>query len=193
MTRLVNDMVDVARVQTGKLDLHLAPTDLDTIVREEGDGQRQIHPERALVLALREEQRVPVMADAQRIGQVVTNYLTNALKYLPADRPVTVGLQVDDQQVQAGYVIRDQGCPQRNRSTSGNAITGCSGPARHPLDHLPTPHRLRTPGPSGRTRLSRPETVGCQGARPLRPASPCGIVKPSPSSMPIARPVDVLI
>jgi signal transduction histidine kinase len=47
------------------------------------------------------------MADAQRIGQVVTNYLTNALKYSPADRPVTVGLLVDDQQAQLW--VRDQG------------------------------------------------------------------------------------
>jgi signal transduction histidine kinase len=47
------------------------------------------------------------MADTQRIGQAVTNYLTNALKYSPADRPVTVGLQVDDQQAQLW--VRDQG------------------------------------------------------------------------------------
>jgi signal transduction histidine kinase len=47
------------------------------------------------------------MADAQRIGQVVTNYLTNALKYSPADRPVAVGLQVDNQQ--ARLWVRDAG------------------------------------------------------------------------------------
>jgi signal transduction histidine kinase len=107
LTRLVNDLVDVARVQAGKLDLHLEEVDLATIVREEVEGQRQLHPERSLVLALREEQRVPVIADALRIGQVLTNYLTNALKYSPADRPVTVGLQVNDQQVQLW--VRDQG------------------------------------------------------------------------------------
>jgi signal transduction histidine kinase len=58
-------------------------------------------------LELKEEQHVPVVADAQRIGQVVTNYLTNALKYSPADHPVTVGLEVDDQQAQLW--VRDQG------------------------------------------------------------------------------------
>ena len=91
--RLVNDLVDVARIRAGKLGLHLAQTNLVSIVREEVEGQRQVHPERTLVLKVRENQYVPVMADAQRIGQVVTNYLTNALKYSPADRPVTVGLQ----------------------------------------------------------------------------------------------------
>ena len=43
----------------------------------------------------------------RRIGQVVTNYLTNALKYSPPDRPVEVGVQEAQQQ---GYVwVRDQG------------------------------------------------------------------------------------
>jgi signal transduction histidine kinase len=107
LKRLVDDLVDVSRIQAGRLDLHLALTDLATLVREEVDGQRQMDPVRSLVLEVREEQRVPVMADAQRISQVVTNYLTNALKYSPADRPVTVGLEVDDQQAQLW--VRDQG------------------------------------------------------------------------------------
>ena len=50
---------------------------------------------------------MPVLADAQRIGQVVTNYLTNALKYSAVDRPVAVGLQVEDQQ--ACVWVRDEG------------------------------------------------------------------------------------
>jgi len=50
---------------------------------------------------------VPVVADALRLGQVVTNYLTNALKYSSADRPVEVGLQVNDQQ--AWVEVRDEG------------------------------------------------------------------------------------
>jgi signal transduction histidine kinase len=107
LTRLVNDLLDVERVQAGKLDLHLEDVDLATIVREEVEGQRQLHPERTLVLELREEQCVPIMADALRIGQVLTNYLANALKYSPADRPVTVGLEVDGKQAQVW--VRDQG------------------------------------------------------------------------------------
>jgi len=39
---------------------------------------------------------VPVIADEDRISQVVTNYLTNALKYSPVDRPVEVSLEVID-------------------------------------------------------------------------------------------------
>ena len=107
LERLVNDLVDVARVRAGRLELHLAPTDLATIIREAVEEQRQIHSERTIMLECPEELRVLVTADAHRLGQVVTNFLTNALKYSPADRPVEVGLQVKDQQ--ARLWVRDGG------------------------------------------------------------------------------------
>jgi signal transduction histidine kinase len=107
LDRLVDDLVDVARVRAGKLELHLAPTDLGVIVREAVEEQRQLHPERTIALDGPAEPRVPVVADAHRLGQVVTNLLTNALKYSPADRPVDVGLGVHGQQ--ARVWVRDAG------------------------------------------------------------------------------------
>ncbi len=107
LQRLVTDLVDVARVRAGRLELHLEPTDLAAVVRQAVVEQRLVNPERTFLLESPAEQRVPVTADAHRLGQVVTNYLTNALKYSPADCPVAVGLQVDDQQ--ARVWVRDEG------------------------------------------------------------------------------------
>jgi signal transduction histidine kinase len=107
MERLVNDLVDVSRVQAGMLELHLEPTDLATVVREAVEELRQVNPDRTLRLVLPAEQQVPVMADARRLGQVVTNYMTNALKYAPADRPVTVGLAAEGKE--ARVWVRDEG------------------------------------------------------------------------------------
>ena len=42
------------------------------------------------------EQGVPIIADAERITQVINSYLTNALSYAPADQPVIVELTVED-------------------------------------------------------------------------------------------------
>jgi signal transduction histidine kinase len=50
---------------------------------------------------------VAVMADASRIEQVVTNYLSNALKYSREDRPVVVRLDVDGET--ARVAVRDEG------------------------------------------------------------------------------------
>ena len=53
------------------------------------------------------EDSVPVQADSNRILQVVTNYLTNALKYSEADRPIEAFLAVEGQM--ARVAVHDQG------------------------------------------------------------------------------------
>jgi PAS domain S-box-containing protein len=104
--RLVGDLLDVSRVGANKLELQPAPCDLAAIVCEVVEEQRQAAPGRTIDLDLAAES-IPVVADADRIAQVVTNFLTNALKYSPADRPVAVGLRVEDGA--ARVWVRDQG------------------------------------------------------------------------------------
>jgi signal transduction histidine kinase len=109
LERLVNDLVDVARVRAGRLELQPAPTDVAVLVRETVEEQRNLNPTRTILLELPQEQRVPVLGDAQRLRQVVTNYLTNALKYSSADRPVTVGLQMQVHDRQVCVWVHDEG------------------------------------------------------------------------------------
>jgi signal transduction histidine kinase/DNA-binding NarL/FixJ family response regulator len=95
--RLVSDLLDTARINSGRLELRFARCDLASIVRDAVGDQRSVWPGRMVTLKAPEEGRAPllVMADADRIGQVVTNYLTNALKYSPSERPVHVRLSVE--------------------------------------------------------------------------------------------------
>ncbi|HEY7357912.1 MAG TPA: HAMP domain-containing sensor histidine kinase [Ktedonobacterales bacterium] len=104
---LVNDLLDVTQIQEGQLKIRRAPADLTAVVSAAVEEQRQLAPERMICLHLPAEEAVSVSADASRVGQVVTNYLTNALKYSPEEYSVEAGVQTRDQQ---GYVwVRDQG------------------------------------------------------------------------------------
>ncbi len=107
LNRLVNDLVDISRIQTGRLAYHFQSADLATIVGLAVEEQCQVAPERTIRLRQPNERPVPICGDAARIGQVVTNYLTNALKYSPEDRPVEVGIQVEGEH--ARVWVRDQG------------------------------------------------------------------------------------
>lgn len=110
LTRLVNDLVDAARIQAGKLEICPTSCDLAEIVSETVTEQRAVRPERTIHLELAPGQPVLVAADADRIGQVVMNYLTNALKYSPADRPVEVRLAVEGETARVARVsVRDHG------------------------------------------------------------------------------------
>jgi signal transduction histidine kinase len=107
MESLVNDLVDVSRIQAGKLELRPEHIDLAAVVHEAVAVQQEAEPERDIRFQYLRDQPVPVYADGGRIEQVVTNYLTNALKYSPADGPVEVGLDVEPER--ARVWVRDYG------------------------------------------------------------------------------------
>jgi signal transduction histidine kinase len=105
--RLVNDLVDVSRIKVDQLALLTVPCDLATIVREAVEGARRVACERVIHLVMPPEQAVPVLADPDRIEQVVTNYLSNALTYSAVDRPIEIRLQVEERL--ARVLVRDEG------------------------------------------------------------------------------------
>ncbi len=94
--RLVNDLLDASHIQAQTLQLLMTPCNLVNIVQETVEDQRQIAPARVIHLETPAGKDVPVYGDADRLVQVVTNYLTNALKYSSADRPVEVRLHTDE-------------------------------------------------------------------------------------------------
>jgi PAS domain S-box-containing protein len=106
-TRLVEELLDVSRLEMHKFELSVQKENLVTIVQETVTNQQQAARTRQLELALPPDEVVPVIADAGRIGQVLTNYLTNALKYAPVDRMVSVRLEVTE--TVARVSVRDQG------------------------------------------------------------------------------------
>jgi signal transduction histidine kinase len=106
-TRLINDLLDVSRITARTLKLDLQRCDLVSIVRETVEDLRVTVPERSLLLALPEHTTVTVLADAGRLGQVVTNYLTNALRYSSPSHPVSIGLTI--QEDTARVWVQDRG------------------------------------------------------------------------------------
>jgi signal transduction histidine kinase len=104
--RLASDLIDVSRIRAGKLELHMQRCDMGQIVHEIVEDERQATQERVINLGLPVEPMV-VNGDADRLGQVVSNYLTNALKYSPSDEPVGVAVTIDGDTVRV--VVSDRG------------------------------------------------------------------------------------
>lgn len=106
-THLINDLMDVSRITAHTLKLELKYCDLVSIVRATVEDLRIVALGRILLLTLPEHATVTVLADSARIGQVVTNYVTNALRYSSPDQPVEVGLTIESRV--ARVWVRDKG------------------------------------------------------------------------------------
>jgi len=106
-TRLVEDLLEVSRLEMHSFELSVQRENLVTIIEETVANQQQAAHTRNIELVLPPDEVVPVMVDAGRIGQVLTNYLTNALQYAPVDRVVSVRLEVTG--IVARVSVHDQG------------------------------------------------------------------------------------
>jgi signal transduction histidine kinase len=91
LTGLADDLVDDARIRDGQLMLRRAPCDLCALVGSTVEAQLALEPDRVIqVRTPPDSAALLVDADTDRIAQVIANYLSNALKYSQADRPVEV-------------------------------------------------------------------------------------------------------
>jgi PAS domain S-box-containing protein len=104
--RLVGDLLEVSQLEMHQFTLSLHQENLVTIVQETIAGHQAAHT-RDIELVLPSAEVVPVIADADRIGQVLTNYLTNAFKFAPTDQVIAVQLEVEAGSVRVA--VRDQG------------------------------------------------------------------------------------
>jgi len=93
-TRLIEELLDVTRLEKHKFELYVQQKNLVEIVQEAVVNQQQVARTRQIELSLPQEAVVSVTVDAGRIGQVLSNYLTNALKYAPVEQPIEVCLEV---------------------------------------------------------------------------------------------------
>jgi K+-sensing histidine kinase KdpD len=90
LQELVNDLLDVSRIQTGKLRFNKEEFRLDILIRETIDMLQETssHP-----LVQSKKTSVVVYADRFRIYQVLTNLLTNAIKYSPPTKKIKVRVE----------------------------------------------------------------------------------------------------
>lgn len=95
--KLIDDLLDMSRVRTGKLTLSMAPVDLAPLVQGAVQAARADSAAAALTVALQADcADARVMADGVRIEQAVMNLLSNAVKFTPAGGAVRVALACED-------------------------------------------------------------------------------------------------
>jgi signal transduction histidine kinase/ActR/RegA family two-component response regulator len=94
--QLVEDLLDVSRIVSGKMTLAMAPVSLMRAVEAAVDGVEELAAAKGVRLALRiRGEPGVVVGDAGRLEQIFSNLLTNAVKFTPAGGAVTVSVEGD--------------------------------------------------------------------------------------------------
>lgn len=91
MLRMVDNLLDVSRLDAGQIDLQLQPINLVSLATQVLDQQRPSATDHDLVLET-EQAELWVTCDSLRVRQVLTNLVSNAIKYSPGNTIVTVKL-----------------------------------------------------------------------------------------------------
>ncbi len=105
MEQLINDLLDVSRIEAGKLAIRPEPCQLQTLCQQIIDEQVMATEREVRFEAPREPLEAEV--DVDRISQVLTNLLSNAFKYSPSDCQVTLTLRQEGKM--ALFSVRDEG------------------------------------------------------------------------------------
>lgn len=108
MLQLINELLDITKIESGKLELNLQSVDLISLMEHNILINRNLSRKKAIdILFQSGESRLELMLDSQKIEQVLNNLINNAVKFSFSDTVITVGLIRE-----AGKVIisvKDQG------------------------------------------------------------------------------------
>jgi two-component system sensor histidine kinase/response regulator len=109
MVTLVNDLLDVATIESGELKLHPAPASLaDLVDKSITLNALESVRKRTQIVCTERPAAPPIIVDAEKIRQVIDNLLSNAVKYSPPASTIRVSLALKDDGTQV-ICVRDQG------------------------------------------------------------------------------------
>jgi len=105
---IINDILDLSKIDAGKIDIHPVAFDLADLVHEIMDSFEIRAREKKLTLAVEIDQPVPAVLhmDGLRVRQVLINLISNAIKFTDSGS-VTLGISHDGEMV--SFVVRDTG------------------------------------------------------------------------------------
>ncbi len=127
LTRLVGDLLDVNRLESGQLQLNPSEFDLPALVEEvrtrmqpPGDRHR---------IEVRAPERLSIFADRDRIEQVLNNLISNAIRYSPDGGPIEITVEPAGDAVQIAILDHGVGVPREHQHAIFERFGRAQGPS----------------------------------------------------------------
>ena len=116
LAALINDLLDISRIESGRIQMEQEPVSLLEIVTQRIEEIRPQADEKSIQLDLTAPESVPeIRGDEARLGQVFTNLIGNAIKFTPNKGEVNVKLKVDGNLLHVEIIDTGPGIPAEER------------------------------------------------------------------------------
>ena len=113
MADLIYSFLDLSRLETGKLQLKTQHFDINQLISGTIAETSLVNPDHHIIFE--PDSTITVNADMEKIGQVISNFLSNAIKYSSKDTPIIVSSQIIDNCVQVSVADQGVGIKQKDQ------------------------------------------------------------------------------
>ncbi len=91
LSGIINDLLDISKIEAGKMDFHFKPVQIQTVIDYVKSALSGLAKEKSLEILIDSDGNLPeIMADSHRLEQVLTNLLSNAIKFTPEGKRILI-------------------------------------------------------------------------------------------------------
>ena len=134
ITRLVEELLDVSKIQAGRLEYRQEMVNLDALLREIAETMQYIHPSHRILM--HGAVQASLMADRDRLGQVFINLLSNAIKYSPETQTVEMDISASPETATIRVHDHGLGIPREQRDKIFERFYRVSDPQQRAIPGL---------------------------------------------------------
>lgn len=119
---IINDLLDLSKIEAGKMDYHFTNININSVIDYVKSSLSVMAKEKGLNLISEETKDLPdIMADSQRLEQVLTNLVSNAIKFTPEGKTITIRSHLAD----ASQLSSNECFEEELRKLSGKYVVVC--------------------------------------------------------------------
>lgn len=95
LSGIINDLLDLSKIEAGKMDFNFVETNINTVIDYVKSALSEVAKSKGLTLITDETENLPsVNADPQRLEQVLTNLVSNAIKFTPENKTIKISSKI---------------------------------------------------------------------------------------------------
>lgn len=134
LTSLISDLLDVTKIQSGRLEFHQSYFDFNSFVEEVTTELQHITEKHKLILKLSKTKTI--YGDRHRLGQVITNLISNAIKYSPHSHDIMIHSESDEKTITLRVQDFGIGIPKDKQDKVFEQFFRVSGPKQYTFPGL---------------------------------------------------------